>query len=127
MSNTNKNPYDQLERIFHEPKRLAIIAAIAESDKGLSFSEIKLTCGLTDGNLNRHLKLLEKEKIVIARKTIAGNRARTMVKLSASGRRKFLKYLESLEAALKQAASSVGEKSKSKTSILTGVSCKEIY
>lgn len=122
MSKKTDNPYDHLERIFHEPKRLAMIAAVAESDEGLSFSEIKELCGLTDGNLNRHLKLLEEEKIVIAKKSLAGNRARTMVRLSAAGRRKFVKYLESLEEALKQAAQSMGSKSKSKASMLKGVS-----
>lgn len=121
MSKKIENPYENLERIFHEPKRLALIAAVAESESGLSFSEIKEVCGMTDGNLNRHLKLLEEEKIVIAKKSLAGNRARTMVRLSAAGRRKFVKYLESLEAALKQAAVSVGGKSKSKASVLTGV------
>lgn len=122
MSKKTENPYDSLERIFHEPKRLAMIAAVAESEEGLSFSEIKEACGLTDGNLNRHLKLLEEEKIVIAKKSLAGNRARTMVRLSASGRRKFVKYLESLEEALKQAAQSMGSKSKSSASVLKGVS-----
>jgi len=121
MSRNTENPYDHLARVFHEPKRLALIAAVAESEKGLSFSEIKEACGLTDGNLNRHLKLLEEEKIVITKKTLAGNRARTMVRLSASGRRKFVKYLESLEAALKQAAGAVGGKSRSKASVLAGV------
>ncbi|WP_309396650.1 transcriptional regulator [Cerasicoccus maritimus] len=121
MSNKMDNPYDNLERIFHEPKRLAMIAAIAESEAGLSFSEIKETCDLTDGNLNRHLKLLEEEKIVIAKKSLAGNRARTIVRLSAAGRRKFVKYLESLEIALQQAAQSMGAKSKSKASVLKGV------
>ncbi|MEO0796684.1 MAG: transcriptional regulator [Verrucomicrobiota bacterium] len=121
MSKKDENPYDKLARIFHEPKRLAMIAAVADSEKGLSFSEIKEACGLTDGNLNRHLKILEEEKIVIAKKSLAGNRARTIVKLSASGRRKFVKYLESLESALKQAAQSVGAKSPGKTTLLKGL------
>ncbi|WP_309382934.1 transcriptional regulator [Cerasicoccus frondis] len=121
MSKKSDNPYENLERIFHEPKRLAMIAAIAESDAGLSFSELKEACDLTDGNLNRHLKLLEEEKIVIAKKSLAGNRARTIVRLSAAGRRKFVKYLESLEVALMQAAQSMGSKTKSKASVLKGV------
>ena len=121
MSKKDENPYDNLERIFHEPKRLAMIAAVAEAAAGLSFSEIKEACGLTDGNLNRHLKLLEEEKIVITKKALAGSRARTIVRLSAAGRRKFVKYLESLEAALNQAAKSMGATAKGKASVLKGV------
>tara|TARA_B100000941_G_scaffold195402_1_gene141609 strand:+ start:162 stop:506 length:345 start_codon:yes stop_codon:yes gene_type:complete len=94
---------------MHEPKRLAILSLIASADDGLSFTELKESCDLTDGNLNRHLKVLEEEKIVRFKKVLHEGRARTLVYLTAGGRRKFLAYLDSLEAVLAQAAQSMGK------------------
>jgi len=52
-------PYEQLERVFHEPNRLAIMSALIQARSGRGFSELKVECNLTDGNLSRHLKHLE--------------------------------------------------------------------
>ncbi len=109
MTPKSDNPIDQLERSMHEPKRLAILSLIASTEEGLSFTELKDGCDLTDGNLNRHLKVLEEEKIVRLKKVLFEGRARTLVYLTASGRRKFLAYLDSLEAVLAQAAQSMGK------------------
>ena len=54
------NPYEALERIFHEPSRLAIMSELCAVHQGLAFNELKERCGLTDGNLSRHLAALEK-------------------------------------------------------------------
>ncbi|MDP0496854.1 MAG: transcriptional regulator [Verrucomicrobiota bacterium JB024] len=103
------NPIDNLERSMHEPKRLAILSVVAAESDGVSFGELKEACDLTDGNLNRHLKVLEEEKIVRLTKTTGEGRARTVVIMTAAGRKKFLAYLDSLEAALRQAAQSAGK------------------
>lgn len=102
MSNPQK-PFEALHRALHEPKRLAIVSALAASDKGLSFSEIREIAEMTDGNLNRHLKMLEGEKIIKLKKVLAEGRARTIVSLSATGKRRFLDYLNALETVLKDA------------------------
>lgn len=111
MSNTPL-PYEALHRALHEPKRLAIVSALAASDKGLSFSELRESCDLTDGNLNRHLKMLEEEKIIKHKKVLAEGRARTIISLTAAGKRRFLDYLNALEIVLKDANKAVkaGEK-----------------
>lgn len=49
---------DPLERIFHEPNRLAVMSHLAAAAQGLTFPALRDACGLTDGNLNRHLKAL---------------------------------------------------------------------
>jgi predicted ArsR family transcriptional regulator len=71
---------------------------------------LKETCELTDGNLNRHLKALEDEGIIAQRKSAESGkgRPRTTVTLTSAGRRRFVKYLETLEEVLAQAAASVG-------------------
>ncbi len=104
----SSNPIDNLARSMHEPKRLAILSTVAAEPEGVSFGELKDSCDLTDGNLNRHLKVLEEEKIVRLKKITGDGRARTLVIMTAAGRKKFLAYLDSLEAALRQAAQSVG-------------------
>jgi len=103
------NPFAALSRVMHEPNRLALISALAGAVDGLSFGELKGICDLTDGNLNRHLKALEDEGIIAQRKDAAGGgRPRTTINLTPAGRRRFVKYLETLEEVLAQAAAAVG-------------------
>jgi DNA-binding transcriptional ArsR family regulator len=103
------NPFTALSRVLHEPNRLAIISALAAAVDGLSFSELKEACDLTDGNLNRHLKALEEDDIIAQHKdTPEGKRPRTTVTLTPEGRKRFVKYLATLEEVLAQAAASVG-------------------
>jgi DNA-binding MarR family transcriptional regulator len=93
-----------LERVFHEPGRLAIMSALCAAAEGLSFVELKEQCGLTDGNLNRHLKTLDEARAVRIRKSFVESRPRTTVSVTASGRRDFAAYLRALEQVLKTAA-----------------------
>jgi DNA-binding transcriptional ArsR family regulator len=103
------NPFAALSRVMHEPNRLALVSALAAAVDGLSFGELKAACDLTDGNLNRHLKALEDDGIIAQRKeTVRGGRPHTTVTLTPAGRRRFVKYLETLEEVLAQAAAAVG-------------------
>jgi DNA-binding MarR family transcriptional regulator len=74
---------------------------------GLTFTELKKNSDLTDGNLSRHLKALEKANAVTIRKSFVKNRPQTMVALSKRGRKDFLAYLQALEAVLLDAAGKV--------------------
>lgn len=103
MSDKEADPYSRLERAFHEPKRLAIVSALIAAEDGLSFSELKEQCDLTDGNLNRHLKVLDDEGDIKSKKITGTGRPRTIVTLTPTGRERFLAYLNNLEAVLKQA------------------------
>ncbi len=104
-----ETPFSSLSRVMHEPNRLALMSALAAAVDGLSFGELKDVCGLTDGNLNRHLKALEDDDIIAQRKeTIKGGRPRTTITLTSTGRRRFVKYLENLEEVLQAAAAAVG-------------------
>ena len=65
--------YAGLERIFHERGRLAVCTCLIAHPDGLSFTELQESCGLTDGNLSRHLHALSEVDIVtIARHTGSG-------------------------------------------------------
>lgn len=104
MNRTRENPYTALKRVFHEPSRMAIMSALCGSDEGLAFSELKEEIGLTDGNLNRHLKSLADAGAVTVRKTIVQDRPCTMVWITDLGREGFIDYLKALEEVLFKAA-----------------------
>ena len=104
MSGRTDNPYDELERIFHEPHRLAIMSSLLGAPEGRTFTQLKAECELTDGNLNRHLKVLEDARAVRIKKRFVRNRPQTTVFLSRTGRDGFLAYLQALEAILSEAA-----------------------
>lgn len=103
MKDTQENPYDALERIFHEPGRLAIMSELCATVDGMSFGELKEACRLTDGNLNRHLKVLEEAKCVRIEKAFVENRPRTTLFISSTGLERFQEYLSALEDVLKTA------------------------
>lgn len=109
MADPKDNPYPRLERIFHEPGRLRIMSTLLGAPKGLTFTELKTACDLTDGNLNRHLKVLQEASAVTVKKRFVKNRPQTKVHLSKSGRADFLVYLQSLEAVLLDAATKVAD------------------
>lgn len=97
--------YEGLTRVLHERARLSAITALSTSVDGRTFGELKRLCGLTDGNLNRHLKVLEEEALVRITKRGGGRTAETRAKITAKGKRAFLTYLAELEKVLMDARS----------------------
>lgn len=112
MTDKSDNPYEALERIFHEPNRLAIMSALCRSIEGLTFNDLKEECSLTDGNLSRHLKALEDAGAVTIKKTFVGVKPQTTALISSKGRQNFLEYLKALEDVLKKAAQALGSEKK---------------
>jgi DNA-binding transcriptional ArsR family regulator len=98
---------DAIERVFHEPNRMAILSVLCASRGGVPFTELRDRCGLTDGNLNRHLKALEDEDIVRCAKAFVDNKPRTTVTLTAAGAKRFQAYLDTLTEVLKRAKSAM--------------------
>ena len=91
---------ESLNRIIHERARLAIVAALA-AEKELSFAELRVSTGLTDGNLSVQLRTLEVAGYVSLAKSEAGGRkSRTSARLTSSGRRAFTAYLADLDRVL---------------------------
>jgi DNA-binding HxlR family transcriptional regulator len=56
--------YEGLDRVIHERARLSVLTSLISNPKGLLFNELKQLCSLTDGNLSRHLTVLESERMV---------------------------------------------------------------
>ena len=100
--------YDGLDRVIHEKARLGILTSLMVHPKGLAFADLKQLCGLTDGNLSRHLQVLEEAAVVEVIKTFERKRPLTTCRMTASGRRRFLDYIEVLNRVVKDAASAGG-------------------
>ena len=107
MSPKEKDEGELLERIFHEPSRLAIMSALCAAEKGMSFGELKEACDLTDGNLNRHLAVLSEAGTVRIEKTFVDARPRTTVILTKAGLARFMEYLDALTDVLKKARNAI--------------------
>lgn len=98
--------YEGLDRVMHEKARLGLLTSLMSYTDGLAFNDLKQLCGLTDGNLNRHLQVLQEAGLVVSVKTTDGQRAQTKVELTPDGRQRFLDYLEVLESVVRDAARS---------------------
>jgi DNA-binding MarR family transcriptional regulator len=96
--------YDGLDRAIHEKARLGLLTSLMVHQRGLAFGDLKQLCGLTDGNLSRHLQVLQEAGLVDISKGQAGNRPQTQCRLTATGRRRFLDYLTVLEQVVRDAA-----------------------
>ena len=107
MSPKEKDDGELLERIFHEPSRLAIMSTLCAAEKGMTFGELKETCDLTDGNLNRHLAVLSEAGAVRIEKAFVDARPRTTVLLTKTGLARFMEYLDALTDVLKKARSAI--------------------
>ena len=104
MSASPSKPlWNALERSIHEPARLALVTTLCSTGTGLGFRELKESCGLTDGNLSRHLKVLETSGIIQITKKGRGRSSRTRVAMTPAGREAFMDYLQSLERVLQGA------------------------
>ena len=96
--------YEGLDRVIHERARLSILTSLVTNPKGLTFNDLKQLCALTDGNLSRHLSVLEKSKMVEVQKGHEHNRPLTVCRITASGRKRYLGYLSTLEQVVRDAA-----------------------
>ncbi len=97
----NPEPFLQLDRVIHEKGRLAIMSMLAASPE-LSFTELRDTLDMTDGNLTSHMRTLQEAGYVSVSKSYANNRPLTTCSLTAAGKKAFACYIDLLEQILQQ-------------------------
>jgi DNA-binding HxlR family transcriptional regulator len=97
--------YEGLDRVIHERARLSVLTSLITHPGGLGFVEIKRLCALTDGNLARHLQVLEEDGMVRLTKEGRTGRGQTTARITVSGRKRYLDYLAILEQVVRDAAS----------------------
>ena len=96
--------YEGLDRVIHERARLSVLTSLLTHPKGVAFGDLKELCSLTDGNLSRHLRVLEEAGMVEIAKGHEHNRPLTVCSITAVGRKRYLEYLETLEQVVRDAA-----------------------
>jgi DNA-binding transcriptional ArsR family regulator len=89
-----------LDRLIHERMRLGIVSALAANDS-MTFNDLKLLLGTTDGNLSVHARKLEDAKYITCTKSFEGRMPRTEYKLTADGRRALKRYVDHMEALIR--------------------------
>jgi DNA-binding MarR family transcriptional regulator len=95
--------YDGLDRVIHEKARLSVLTSLATHPKGIVFGDLKEMCTLTDGNLSRHLQVLEEAGLIAIEKGYDRNRPQTVCRITTEGRRRYLDYLKVLEQVVRDA------------------------
>jgi DNA-binding MarR family transcriptional regulator len=92
----NPEPFLQLDRVIHEKGRLAIMSLLAATPQ-LSFTELRDTLGMTDGNITAHVRTLHEAGYVSVTKAFHDGRPLTTYALTAPGRKAFSAYIDLLE------------------------------
>jgi len=88
-----------LDRIIHQPVRLAMVSALAVNDE-LSFSDLKGLLEVSDGNLSVHARKLEEAGYVACQKGFVGRSPRSVYRLTTEGRVCLERYLAHMEAVI---------------------------
>jgi DNA-binding MarR family transcriptional regulator len=96
------HPSTQLDDTIHQKARLGILAVLVETKRS-DFTSVRDLLGLSDGNLARHLQVLEEAGLVKITRSSTSNRPRTWISATAAGR----KALKAEVAALRDLISRV--------------------
>ncbi|MDB6108705.1 MAG: putative transcriptional regulator [Pedosphaera sp.] len=97
----NPEPFLNLDRIIHEKGRLAIMSSLAASPE-LSFTELRDTLNMTDGNVTTHIRTLQEAGYLSVAKSYQNNRPLTTCALTTAGRKAFMAYINLLEEIIQQ-------------------------
>jgi DNA-binding MarR family transcriptional regulator len=74
-----------LDRLLHEPARLAILTALSAC-RSCDFVYLQSLTAVTKGNLSNHLQKLERGGLVLIVKRFRGRTPQTVISLTAAGR-----------------------------------------
>jgi DNA-binding MarR family transcriptional regulator len=85
-----------LDRLVHEPARLAVMALLYVIESA-DFIFLMNQTGLTWGNLSAHLSRLEEGGYVEIEKSFAGRRPNTTLRLTPAGRLAFAEYARTMK------------------------------
>jgi DNA-binding MarR family transcriptional regulator len=80
------HPTSRLDPTIHQPARLGILTVASET-KRIDFVSLRDLLGLTDGNLSRHLAVLEQAGYITIEKAFEDRKPRTWVAATRAGRK----------------------------------------
>jgi DNA-binding transcriptional ArsR family regulator len=91
-----------LDRLVHEPARLAILSALSACESA-DFLFLQRVTGLSKGNLSSHLARLEEADLVAVTKDFVGRVPRTAAALTPQGRERVAAHWRALEQLAREA------------------------
>ncbi len=94
-------PFLRLDRVIHEKGRLAIVSMLAASPE-LSFTELRNSLSMTDGNLTTHIRTLQEAGYLSVTKSFQNHRPLTTCALTPAGKKAFTRYINLLEQIVRQ-------------------------
>lgn len=97
----NPEPFLQLDRVIHEKGRMAIMSLLAARAE-LSFTDLRDSLGMTDGNITTHIRTLQQAGYIAVTKSVQEKRPLTTCSLTPAGRKAFEDYINLLEQIVKQ-------------------------
>jgi DNA-binding MarR family transcriptional regulator len=104
MSDIKGNPslasLAELDRVVHEPARLAVMSLLYVVDSA-DFTFLMNQTGLTWGNLSAHMSKLEEAGYIVVEKSFKGRRPNTSLRLSPQGRAAFREYVKKMNLIFK--------------------------
>ena len=92
-----------LDRLIHEPARLAILTAL-DACRHADFMYLQSLTALAKGNLSQHLAKLEAAGLITLSRGFKGKLPKTVVRLTASGRSAIRAHWRRLEQTRKAAS-----------------------
>lgn len=95
------HPVNGIDDVVHQRARLGILAILNETAQA-DFGYLRDALELTDGNLSRHLKVLEEANLVDVEKGYEGKRPRTWVKITKLGKKALAYEVEALKTLVKR-------------------------
>jgi DNA-binding MarR family transcriptional regulator len=98
-SNPNLTSLTEINRLVHEPARLAILALLYVVESA-DFTFLMNQTGLSWGNLSAHMSKLEEAGYLEVEKSFKGKRPNTNLRLTEAGRGAFQEYRQSLRQVL---------------------------
>ena len=94
-----KAPFEELatlDRLIHEPARLALLTALTSCESA-DFLYLQRLTGLSKGNLSSHLSKLEEAGLLLVTKQFKGKTPNTQLAISEQGRRAIEQHWERLD------------------------------
>jgi DNA-binding MarR family transcriptional regulator len=93
--NSESASFEEIDRLVHEPARLAIMAHLAVLDEA-DFVYLMNETQLTRGNLSSHMSKLEAAGYIAVEKSFVGKTPRTVLSLTGDGRRALAAYRDTM-------------------------------
>jgi DNA-binding MarR family transcriptional regulator len=115
------HPALRLDDTVHQRVRLGILAVLSEASRA-DFGYLRDALELTDGNLSRHIAVLEEAGLVKVEKGYAGKRPRTWVQATRAGRAALKAELAALQELITRVSNVAEGEREARASRLAGES-----